>query len=359
MTDADPETTLTGYSDARIEEVFNDLGTMQVQLDSDPLAYGPKRLNAKVAEARGMLSRCERTFTQVSKDLLALQRRHRARETEFKIKMSDLFANDPETRAGRNVSDREALARTKLKEDVQEIARLENLIQDLQTLMTVIKAKRADLRDVMGRLKDQIRLCQEETGLGGRWGSQVPGAVPLTPGIGASAVGSGLEMAEVLAGVQSEIHLAKAEGRFPEAQRPGFAQKDSGEEDKEALRALARVQAAEPPVEITVPPEKAVDITTGHKPEVSMAAPDEKPLADESGNPCAEVVMGSPLPEPEAVALPGATATSTEVDDFLAFGLDEAVPGAKAPAAQPALPPQDDLLDALIDKFDEAQKSPR
>ena len=43
---------------------------------------------------------------------------------------------------------------------------------DLEAVLTVIKAKRADLKDVQGRLRDQIKLCHEEIGLGARWGSK-------------------------------------------------------------------------------------------------------------------------------------------------------------------------------------------
>ena len=46
--------------------------------------------------------------------------------------------------------------------------------------MTVVKAKRDDLKDILGRIRDQLKLCQEEIGLGSRWGSApAPGqAVP-------------------------------------------------------------------------------------------------------------------------------------------------------------------------------------
>ena len=38
--------------------------------------------------------------------------------------------------------------------------------------MTVIKAKRTDLKDLQGRLRDQLKLCQEQIALGQRWGSK-------------------------------------------------------------------------------------------------------------------------------------------------------------------------------------------
>ena len=51
---------------------------------------------------------------------------------------------------------------------------MSSVLEDLEALMTVIKSKRADLKDIQGRIKDQINLCREEIGLGGRWGSKPP-----------------------------------------------------------------------------------------------------------------------------------------------------------------------------------------
>jgi hypothetical protein len=91
----------------------------------------------------------------------------------------NLLTNDPEVRAGRNLADRDAIASMKLKDEVENVSHLESVLDDLETLVTVIKAKRSDLRDVQGRLRDQMRLCQEEIGLGGRWGSRVPPGVQI------------------------------------------------------------------------------------------------------------------------------------------------------------------------------------
>jgi hypothetical protein len=71
------------------------------------------------------------------------------------------------------------MASMKLKGEVEEVSHLQSVLDDLETLVTVIKAKRSDLRDVQGRLRDQIRLCQEEIGLGSHWGSKPPPGVQI------------------------------------------------------------------------------------------------------------------------------------------------------------------------------------
>lgn len=189
-----------------IDGVYTLLGVLEIELDPDPLIYGPKRLNAKVAEARNMLRKCESVFLQVSHDLHRFSRALRVSTAKLNLAKDYLFANDPETRAGRNVADREAIATMKLQDKVKEVHRLETGTEDLKSLMIVIKAKRADLRDAQGRLRDQIRLCQEEIGLGGRWGSQRPNAPDIAPE--SSPIVEMDDIDRMLQAVDGEMHLS-------------------------------------------------------------------------------------------------------------------------------------------------------
>jgi hypothetical protein len=159
-------------SDDVVDSVFSLLSKMEVELDADPLQFGPKRLNSKVAQARGMLTECEGLFLKISQWLQKYRAALRTLETVFDLDMKHLFANDPEVRAGRNVADRDALATMKLRGQASEVAVVQQTREDLEAMLTVIKAKRADLKDVQGRLRDQMKLCNEEITLGARWGSK-------------------------------------------------------------------------------------------------------------------------------------------------------------------------------------------
>lgn len=168
---------------SRFDALYADLTGMQVDLDADPLALGPKRLNQKIAECRAMLSRCERIFLDVSQDLHWYKREHRRAQADFKLEVQGLLTNDPEVRAGRNVADREAIASTKLRASKEEIDKLAFAVEDLEAVLTVVRTKRADLKDISSRLRDQLKICQEEINLGARWGirsasSPSRGAIP-------------------------------------------------------------------------------------------------------------------------------------------------------------------------------------
>ena len=162
--------------------IYDALRVMDVPLDPDPIQYGPKRLNAKVAGSRAKLSKCESIFLDLSQELSRVRRESRLAEADFSLQMKHLLANDPEVRAGRNLKDREAIATMKLEVEHRNINGLTLFIEEVEACLTVIKAKRSDLKDIQGRLRDQIKLIQEEINLGTKWGNLEAQAVELIPG---------------------------------------------------------------------------------------------------------------------------------------------------------------------------------
>jgi hypothetical protein len=147
---------------------------MEVDLDENPLEFGPRRLNYKVAEVRRMLTDMESLYLQISGYIQKYKSAHRAANASLEMSKKHLMANDPEVRAGRNLATQDALASVKLREDVERVSRMVSVLEDLDAMMTVIKSKRADLKDIQTRIKDQINLCREEVALGGKWGSKPP-----------------------------------------------------------------------------------------------------------------------------------------------------------------------------------------
>jgi len=220
---SDFQTDFPPFSPEVAESIFTELGTLRVTLDEDPLAYGPKRLNRKVAEVRRMLDRCERIYLDVSHQLYRTNRELRISQTALDMAKKSLIANDPETRAGRSVADREAIATGKLAADMQKMHDLEVTAADLDAVLTVVKSKRSDLKDAEGRLKDQIRLCQTELVVGHQWGSQLPPGEPdIDLSKGQKAPSDAQEVSAIIGNVEGEIHLAEASGdwREPSPEEP-------------------------------------------------------------------------------------------------------------------------------------------
>ena len=157
-----------------IDEVFVELVDLMMDLDDDPIRFGPKRLIGKVAKCKRLVSRCTEIEINLSTIAAKLLRKQRVADAELELLMQDLLASDPEVRAGRSVRDREAIANTKLK-DERALARLiSECVEELKGAITVVKTKKIDLKDTQGRLKDQARLVQEEIALGNTWGTAPP-----------------------------------------------------------------------------------------------------------------------------------------------------------------------------------------
>ncbi len=156
-----------------INDVYQKLSNMDVQLDPDPIEFGPSKLNNKTAEARKYLSQTEKIFMQVSQNLHKYKRDLLISETQYDLEQTKLMANDPHVRSGRSQQEREALASTQLVHIQSKINSCKLAVHDLEDVLKVIKAKRTDLKDLQGRIRDQLKLCQEQISLGQRWGQKV------------------------------------------------------------------------------------------------------------------------------------------------------------------------------------------
>jgi hypothetical protein len=182
-------------SHEEIDSIYEELTTMDVGLDPDPIRFGPKRLNGKVAAVKKLVSRCTEIEISLAHRMSLLTRSLRAIEAETDLRLQDMLANDPEVRAGRSVRDREAVAYTKLREERESLTLLKQQVEDIKSSIAVVRAKKNDLKDTQGRLRDQIRLCHEEIALGSTWGSEgYPSGVPLkSSGAGIQSEGDSVD----------------------------------------------------------------------------------------------------------------------------------------------------------------------
>lgn len=285
------------------DHYYDELAQMDVQLDADPLQYGPKRLNGKIALARKHLSRVERIFLDLSRKHARYKRGFRAATLIFEQEKKHLLANDPEVRAGRAVSERDAIASQKLRAESQAVATCEHAVAELETVIAVVKSKRSDLKDIQGRLRDQMKVCQEELGLGSRWGSKPPPGrgIELEPGQGV-ADGSDVEnvndlIKNVRAVADDALHLpAEIDDSDPE------------EEQEEALAASADLPSRDDNVPAPVVP--LVDEDDEFEDAALTAPLNGEPAVPEDDDPLAGVE------EAEGTVLE-ATATPDDVADFL------------------------------------------
>lgn len=343
------ETKYPVIDDVYVRRVFDILSNMDVELDSDPIAFGPKRLNGKVAQCRDYLSKCQRVYLQLADDLGRLNRAHRQSKLDFDLRMQDLFANDPDVRSGKNVRDREAVATMKLRDERETTTRLESAIQDLDAVLTVVKAKREDLKDVQGRIRDQVKLCQEEIGLGERWGSSpIPGTridLDRRPLINTAALEA---MHDALGDMDGDTSISDLD-KFVEMELTIQGR---------ASEIEAPAKAVSQPIEelgVSVREPETVGAITVKEPEITVKEPETVATPVEEDEPEATPVedadlLASILPEVKITAPPiGSTTDMGDLDSYL----DDLTVPAKATGKNAASPPPvaaidiDDLLSGL------------
>jgi hypothetical protein len=318
--------TLPVVDEAYTQRVFTALSAMEVALDSDPLSHGPKRMNAKIAVCRNHLDRCQQIYLQMSNDHHVLNRAMRLAKVEFDLRMQDMLTNDPETRAGRSVRDREAIATMKLRDERESMATIESSISDLDAVMTVVKAKRDDLKDTLGRIRDQLKLCQEEIGLGGRWGTApAPGQRVPSPA-GASGVAPHLLAILDETPGDGDASLTDLE-RIVNA---SLAAQGRADAETHAAAADEAEQLPPPPAEIIV--SDIVDVS-------DMVLETDVPLP-----PPVEAATHIADPHPA----PASTGADAEFDAFLSDMDDKPSKSPKSSASAPAPGVSDIDLDDLI-----------
>lgn len=163
---------IVDVDEAYLDEVINRLSALKIDLDDDPLMFGPKRLNSKVALCRAHIDVCMTIYLQLSSDMRRMMRLSRTLEMEYQIKQADLLANNQDVRAQDSIKDRLAFADMKLSDLRKDMMLVEAAVKDLGGLLTVVNKKKEDLKDVQNQLKSQIKLCQEVIEkLHGQWGS--------------------------------------------------------------------------------------------------------------------------------------------------------------------------------------------
>jgi len=299
-----------GLALAYVRACYTELAAMEVPLDPNPIQYGPKRLNTKVAQARNTLTRCEAIAMEVGERLHWLKRGLLAENALLDYKVKNMMANDPEVRSGRNVSDRESIAHTKLVDDRRKINDLTLAVHDASSLASIVRAKRTDLKDVQGRLRDQRNLCMDEISLGARWGSKLPPDVPdpdLKPG---KYVPSDADNVDAIIGVvEGELHLGVA----VEATEINVRAVPKAEPEPEPVVAPEPeddvmdliVPTAEPKAPETVTPEPVAPVAvddsmfTADLSGMFASLGDEAPVAAKAEPVVAAPVVAAPVAEPE------------------------------------------------------------
>lgn len=161
------------YSVGELTGLYDELLEMEVQLDEDPLEFGPNRLNSQISRTRNFRTRCQQLLLRLSRDLHLVKRELQVENTRFMMERSYLLANDQNVRKkGSSIADREAMVLQALSTLVARVDELKLLVTDLESVHLVIAKKVDDLKDIQARLNSQIKVCEMDLATGRRFNMQ-------------------------------------------------------------------------------------------------------------------------------------------------------------------------------------------
>lgn len=153
-----------------VDAVYLLLPELTVELDPDPMEFGPSRLIRKISQVRSHLDQAEMIYKQMSALLHYAQKEMRLSQTEYKLSKMDLLTNDPVVRSGRSEKERQASADMQLLEIIKNVDVYEAAVEALKTVLEVVKNTRNDLKDTNSRIKDQMKLIDTDRSIGAAWG---------------------------------------------------------------------------------------------------------------------------------------------------------------------------------------------
>jgi len=154
-----------------IEEAQEGLTEMFIDLDEDPIAGGIRRIVGKTAQARNMITAVQRAISTTMIKRMEVNRAYQLLKSRFEMLVNQQLVTEPEMQKFKNVTERKALAHMKLKDDWDNLSQHEMTVAIIDDFLSLLKTKSQDLKDIQMRLRDQYKMCSDESqSLGIRWG---------------------------------------------------------------------------------------------------------------------------------------------------------------------------------------------
>lgn len=165
-----------------ITDGYDRIRECAVELDPNPLDFGPGRLIDKIHQIRKFQNMVEAMYVQATQDYGRVQQDRLRLEGLYNIERDNLLTTDLTVRSGRSQSDRQAMVNMKLRPLLETIERCKQNEFKLKTFLTVVDSKRSSLNSTNGQIKAQMKLLSQEISLGGEWKSEHHKEAPRSPG---------------------------------------------------------------------------------------------------------------------------------------------------------------------------------
>jgi len=156
----------------RVEEIYNELVTLVVELDADPTARGPAYLQDLISKTRGYLNRTSLLMHEVHRERHQLERRLDACETVFQASSDELLADDSRVTRLPNIDDRKAMINLLLRTERAEINDLKRQVKELGFVEKAVKHRHRELDNTVSSIRMQKSLIDTEIRTGAAYGDE-------------------------------------------------------------------------------------------------------------------------------------------------------------------------------------------
>lgn len=157
---------------ARVNEIYDHLTTLVVELDSNPAALGPAYLQDLISKVRGYLNQVSVFMQETLRERHELEDDLARKEAAFEIRANGLLTEDARVTRLPNIDDRKAMINVILSDDRAAILDLGVDIRNLTAVEKVVKHRQRELERTMSEIRLQRSLIQSELKTGSFYGDE-------------------------------------------------------------------------------------------------------------------------------------------------------------------------------------------
>lgn len=247
---------------SRVEQIYDEIFTMGIELEPDPTVLGPRYLNGVISTCRNFLNRVTSILLEIQREKRGVANALAAEKAGYQVALSQLLAENQAIKAAPNIKDREAQANVLLNDRVVRINALEHQVLDLDTIEKAVKLRHQELVRTSDNIKTQRSLLIADRVSGAGYGDEFDGPRD-SKGRALPPEDDGIDEAEIARIMARDI---TADGV------------DEGEAEPVVETKPEAKPALEPePVVEAKKPESVVEAKPEPKPEPAVAKPEPTP----------------------------------------------------------------------------------
>jgi hypothetical protein len=238
-----------------VDQLYREISVLRLELEPDPTILGARYIQGVTSKCRNYLNRVSLIRIQLNQRKRNLMMQIAGEETTLSIEKSRLLAEDETVRRGSNIADREAIANTMMRQQINRIAVMKMDLLDIETVDKAVKMAHDELIRTSQEIKVQRSLLFSDRNSGAGYGDETPidgSTPPPTAEINEN------ELEDLMKGT---VPLVKGS--------------PVTDEDPDLLAALASIDDEDSTSEVEVKTSESIAV----KPEVPSEVPVEAPQA--------------------------------------------------------------------------------